>query len=60
MNENVSFQVFLEIHNENPQEGPGNSESTNRAFSQLAELPPFRGSSTWDVDQEDRPLIYAG
>ena len=34
------MNVFLEIHKDNPQEGPGDSASTRHAFSFLNELPP--------------------
>jgi ubiquinone/menaquinone biosynthesis C-methylase UbiE len=33
-------EVFLEIHSGIPKEGPGDSQSTGRAFSQLVGLPP--------------------
>jgi len=32
-------QIFLEIHSGNPREGPGDSHSTQKAFSRLASLP---------------------
>lgn len=33
------MDVFFEIHSENPREGPGNFESTERAFKSLYNLP---------------------
>jgi len=33
------FNVFFEIHSDNPREGPGNLESTKRAFDSLTNLP---------------------
>ena len=32
-------QVFFEIHSDNPREGPGNFESTKKAFESLIDLP---------------------
>lgn len=39
MNQEVALQVFFELHSDLPREGPGNNESTTRAFSLLPELP---------------------
>jgi SAM-dependent methyltransferase len=41
MNENESMRIFFEIHQNNPQEGPGDFASTRRAFSLLKDLPPL-------------------
>ena len=41
MNEDEGMRIFLEIHQENPQEGPGDFVSTRRAFSLLKDLPPL-------------------
>jgi hypothetical protein len=69
MNEDQGMRIFLEIHQDNPQEAPGDFASTRRAFSlhQPAALFPcsktFRHRRTsWmrDADPEDRRLIYAG
>ena len=35
------MRIFLEIHHDNPQEGPGDFASTRRAFSLLKDLPPL-------------------
>ena len=40
MNEDESMRIFFEIHQGNPQEGPGDFESTRRAFDLLIDLPP--------------------
>ena len=40
MNQDESMRIFFEIHHDNPQEGPGDFESTRRAFSLLKDLPP--------------------
>lgn len=40
MNEDKQMRIFFEIHQNNPQEGPGDYESTRRAFSLLKDLPP--------------------
>jgi hypothetical protein len=32
-------EFFFEIHQDNPREGPGNLESTKKAFSMLNNLP---------------------
>ena len=40
MDENEKERIFFEIHRDNPQEGPGDFESTRRAFSMLEDLPP--------------------
>jgi len=39
MNEDRFWQIFFEIHQDLPREGPGDSESTLKAFSMLAHLP---------------------
>jgi SAM-dependent methyltransferase len=41
MNEDEEMRIFLEIHHDNPQEGPGDFASTRRAFSLLKDLPPL-------------------
>ncbi len=41
------MEVFFEIHKDNPREGPGDFESTRRAFSMLVGLP--RGPDTLDI-----------
>lgn len=41
MNEDEGMRIFLEIHHDNPQEGPGDFASTRRAFSLLKDLPPL-------------------
>ena len=41
MNEDESMRIFLEIHQDNPQEGPGDFASTRRAFAMLKDLPPL-------------------
>jgi hypothetical protein len=38
MNDDQPRQVFYEIYADIPREGPGDSDSTKRAFSMLAEL----------------------
>lgn len=40
MNREEMWPYFLELHQGNPQEGPGNHESTKRALEMLGELPP--------------------
>ena len=40
MNDDERMRIFFEIHHDNPQEGPGDFESTRRAFSLLKDLPP--------------------
>jgi ubiquinone/menaquinone biosynthesis C-methylase UbiE len=40
MDENTAFQVFFELHSDLPREGPGNNESTMKAFALLPALPP--------------------
>ncbi len=35
------MRIFLEIHHDNPQEGPGDFVSTRRAFFLLKDLPPL-------------------
>ena len=40
MDEQDRMPFFMEIHSDNPREGPGSLESTTRAFRLLAELPP--------------------
>lgn len=40
MNEDQGMRIFLEIHQDNPQEAPGDFASTRRAFSLLKDLPP--------------------
>ena len=39
MDEQDIMPLFMEIHSDNPREGPGSRESTARAFRLLAELP---------------------
>ncbi len=39
MSENIDMQVFFEIHRGNPQEGPGDTASTERAFALVTGLP---------------------
>ena len=39
MKEDLTWKLFLELHRGNPREGPGASEFTERAFSQLPVLP---------------------
>jgi SAM-dependent methyltransferase len=41
VNEDEGMRIFLEIHQDNPQEGPGDFASTRRAFSLLKDLPPL-------------------
>ena len=41
MAKKIRIQIFLDIHDENHQEVPGNYELANRAFSQFTELQPF-------------------
>ena len=41
MNEDENMRIFMEIHQDNPQEGPGDFASTRRAFSLLKGLPPL-------------------
>ena len=41
MNEDEQMRIFFEIHQDNPQEGPGDYASTRRAFSLLKGLPPL-------------------
>ena len=36
----MNTEVFFEIHQGLPREGPGNFESTQKAYSQLTDLPP--------------------
>lgn len=40
MNEDERLRVFFEIHQDNPQEGPGDFASTRRAYAMLRDLPP--------------------
>ena len=40
MNEDEKMQIFFEIHEGNPQEGPGDFESTRRAYSVIKDLSP--------------------
>jgi ubiquinone/menaquinone biosynthesis C-methylase UbiE len=35
----IKMEVFFEIHSDNPREGPGNFDSTKRAFELLTNLP---------------------
>lgn len=39
MNEHIK-QIFFEIHQDIPREGPGDAASTRKAFSMLTQLPP--------------------
>ena len=39
MTDNEKWELFMEIHSGNPQEGPGDFESTAKAFSMLNPLP---------------------
>ncbi len=41
MNEDEGMRIFFEIHQDNPQEGPGDLASSRRAFSLLKDLPPL-------------------
>ena len=41
MNEDEQMRIFMEIHQDNPQEGPGDFASTQHAFSLLEGLPPL-------------------
>jgi ubiquinone/menaquinone biosynthesis C-methylase UbiE len=41
VNEDEGMRIFFEIHQDNPQEGPGDFASTRRAFSLLQDLPPL-------------------
>ncbi|MBD3306243.1 methyltransferase domain-containing protein [candidate division KSB3 bacterium] len=34
------MEIFLEIHQDMPRQGPGNFDATRRAFAMLADLPP--------------------
>jgi cyclopropane fatty-acyl-phospholipid synthase-like methyltransferase len=40
MSESLEREIFWAVHNDLPREGPGDDESTLRAFSMLAGLPP--------------------
>lgn len=40
MTDAEKWNLFMEIHSGNPQEGPGDSESTAKAFAMLHPLPP--------------------
>ncbi|MGF1458289.1 MAG: class I SAM-dependent methyltransferase [Leptolyngbyaceae cyanobacterium] len=39
MNESIAHQVFFELHSNLPREGPGDNDSTSKAFSLLPGLP---------------------
>jgi ubiquinone/menaquinone biosynthesis C-methylase UbiE len=41
VNEDEGMRIFFEIHQDNPQEGPGDLASSRRAFSLLKDLPPL-------------------
>ena len=47
MNQDRTMEYFFEIHNELPREGPGDRESTGKAFSMIVDLPD--NSSILDV-----------
>jgi ubiquinone/menaquinone biosynthesis C-methylase UbiE len=68
MNEDEGMRVFLEIHHDNPQEGPGDFSSTRRAFSRMEDLPPLPhildagcgpGRQTFDLCRLTRGNIVA-
>ena len=41
MSEDEGMRIFFEIHQDNPQEGPGDFASTRRAFSLIQDLAPL-------------------
>ena len=41
MSEDEGMRIFFEIHQDNPQEGPGDFASTRRAFTLIEDLPPL-------------------
>lgn len=63
-----SQKIFFEIHNGNPREGPGNFESTKRAFEMLADIPEKPiildvgcgpGKQSFDLAELSKGRIYA-